>query len=205
MCNAGLYINVFSYLSLLSDIKIQKLACLNKKKSWKIINYINNSNSITGNFCGFGLKRRHLIFADWKSWHRKKNCLYFRKQQLKRCCDNQLVHITVILRSKNIFSSLERRKKNLQKLIVIFLDQNHRNLTPQKLPVIRYWFEKHSFYLSIDHLHISYFVSKIIHLTVISLYGRQFTNYFKIILKNWCPVHCLINLYKCLLNDAKGC
>ena len=83
-----------------------------------------------------------------------------------------------------------RRKKNLQKLIVIFLDQNHRNLTPQKLPVIRYWFEKHSFYSSIDHLHISHFVSKIIHLTVISLYGRQFTNYFKIILKNWCPVHC---------------
>ena len=83
---------------------------------------------------------------------------------------------------------LIRRKKNLQKLIVIFLDQNRRNLTPQKLPVIQYWFEKHSFYLSIDHLHISHFVSKIIHLTVISLYGRQFTNYFKIILKNWCPL-----------------
>jgi hypothetical protein len=31
----------------------------------------------------------------------------FRKQQLKRCYDKQLVHITVILRSKNIFSSLE--------------------------------------------------------------------------------------------------
>jgi hypothetical protein len=37
----------------------------------------------------------------------QKNCLYYRKQQLKRCCDKQLVHITVILRSKNIFSSLE--------------------------------------------------------------------------------------------------
>ena len=45
--------------------------------------------------------------ADWKSRHRKKNCLYYRKQQLKRCCDKQLVNITVILRSKNIFSSLE--------------------------------------------------------------------------------------------------
>jgi hypothetical protein len=63
---------------------------------------------ITDNFCGFGLKRWHLIFADWKSQHRKKNCLYYRKQQLKRCCDNkQLVHITVILKSENIFSSLE--------------------------------------------------------------------------------------------------
>jgi hypothetical protein len=64
--------------------------------------------------------------------------------------------ITVILRSKNIFSSLEsfqmlqllnthlvarftiRRKKNLQKLNVFFLDQNRRNFTPQKLPIIRY-------------------------------------------------------------------
>ena len=62
---------------------------------------------ITGNFYGFRLKRWHLIFADWKSRHRKKNCLYYRKQQLKRCCDKQLVHITVIIRSKNIFSSLE--------------------------------------------------------------------------------------------------
>ena len=38
---------------------------------------------------------------------KKKICLYYRKQQLKRCCDKQLVHITVIIRSKNIFSSLE--------------------------------------------------------------------------------------------------
>jgi hypothetical protein len=66
----------------------------------------------TGNFCSFGLKRRHLIFADflsvdWKSRQRKQMFLYYRKQQLKRCYDKQLVHITVILRSKNIFSSLE--------------------------------------------------------------------------------------------------
>ena len=60
------------------------------------------------NFCGFGLKRIHLIFSvDCKSLDRKKNCLCYRKQQVKRCYDKQLVHITVILRSKNIFISLE--------------------------------------------------------------------------------------------------
>jgi hypothetical protein len=64
---------------------------------------------ITGNFCGFGLKRRHFIMADFfsadcKSRHWKKK---FVLQQVKRCYDKQLVHITVILRSKNIFSSLE--------------------------------------------------------------------------------------------------
>jgi hypothetical protein len=47
------------------------------------------------------------ISADWNSRHRKKIILYYRKQQLKRYCDKQLVHITVIIRSKNIFSSLE--------------------------------------------------------------------------------------------------
>ena len=69
---------------------------------------------ITGNFCGvkfcgFGLKRRHLISADWKSWHRKKKLFVLQdwKQQQKRWNDKQLVLITVILRSKNIFSSLE--------------------------------------------------------------------------------------------------
>jgi hypothetical protein len=67
---------------------------------------------ITGNFCGFGLKRRHLIFADFyfcgfKISAPKKNCLYYRNQQLKQCYDKQLMQITVILRSKNIFSSLE--------------------------------------------------------------------------------------------------
>jgi hypothetical protein len=31
-----------------------------------------------------------------------------------------------------------RRKKNPQKLNVFFLDQNQRNFTPQKLPVIQY-------------------------------------------------------------------
>ena len=52
------------------------------------------SRKKTFNFCG--LK----ILA-------KKNCLYYRKQQQKGCYDKQLVHITVILKSKNIFSSLE--------------------------------------------------------------------------------------------------
>jgi hypothetical protein len=64
------------------------------------------------NFCGFGQKRRHLIFADFffyglKIWTPKEIFLYYRNQQLKRCYDKQLVQITVILRSKNIFSSLE--------------------------------------------------------------------------------------------------
>jgi hypothetical protein len=67
---------------------------------------------IISNFCGFGLKRRHLIFADFffcrlKILAPKKKILYYRKQQLKRCYDKQLVHITVMLRSKNIFNSLE--------------------------------------------------------------------------------------------------
>ena len=43
--------------------------------------------------------------ALWARW--AKNCLYYKKQQLKRWNDKQLVLITVILRSKNIFSSLE--------------------------------------------------------------------------------------------------
>ena len=33
-----------------------------------------------------------------------------------------------------------RRKKNPHKLNVFFLDQNRRNFTPQKLPVIRYMY-----------------------------------------------------------------
>jgi hypothetical protein len=64
------------------------------------------------NFWGFGLKRRHLIFADFVScWLKiaapKKICLYYRNQQLKRCYDKQLVQITVTLRSKNILCSLK--------------------------------------------------------------------------------------------------
>jgi hypothetical protein len=68
--------------------------------------------SAVWNLCDFGLKRRHLIFADLffcglKILAPKKNGLYYRKQQLKRCYDKQLVHI----RSKNIFSSLESFQK----------------------------------------------------------------------------------------------
>jgi hypothetical protein len=55
---------------------------------------------MTFNFADF-------YFCGLKISAPKKNCLYYRKQQLKRCCDKQLVHITVIIRSKNIFSSLE--------------------------------------------------------------------------------------------------
>jgi hypothetical protein len=54
----------------------------------------------TFNFCGF-------FFLQIENLDTKKNCLYYRKQQLKRCYGKQLVHITVVLRSKNIFSSLE--------------------------------------------------------------------------------------------------
>ena len=70
---------------------------------------------ITSNFCSvkflrFLTKRRHLIFADFffcglKILAPKKYCSC--KQQLKRCYDKQLVHITVVLRRKNIFNSLE--------------------------------------------------------------------------------------------------
>jgi hypothetical protein len=45
------------------------------------------SKKKTFNFCGI------FFSADCKSRHRKKNCLYYRKQQVKRCYDKQLVHI----------------------------------------------------------------------------------------------------------------
>ena len=59
------------------------------------------SKKKTFNFCGFFFLQIVNLSIE------KKNCLYYRKQQVKRCYDKQLVHITVILRSKNIFSSLE--------------------------------------------------------------------------------------------------
>ena len=73
---------------------------------------------ITGHFCGVKFLRfltkkrtfnfcRFFFFCGLKILTLKKNCLYNRKQQLKRCYDKQLVHITVVLRSKNIFSSME--------------------------------------------------------------------------------------------------
>ena len=58
------------------------------------------SKKKTFNFCGFFFLRIENLGTE------KKN-LYYRNQQLKRCHDKQLVQITVILRSKNIFSSLE--------------------------------------------------------------------------------------------------
>ena len=78
-----------------------------------IINY-----RITDNFCGvkflwFWSKKKtfnfcvFFFFCGLKISALKKNCLYYRKQQLKWLNDKQLVLITVILRSKNIFSSLE--------------------------------------------------------------------------------------------------
>jgi hypothetical protein len=78
---------------------------------------------ITGNFCGvkflrFWSKKKTFNFCRFFSLRienlgtEKKNGLYYSKQQLKRCYDKQLVHITMILRSNNIFSSLE----NFQRL-----------------------------------------------------------------------------------------
>jgi hypothetical protein len=47
--------------------------------------------------------------------------------------------LPVLQKKKNSVQRLKiRRKKNPQKLNVFFLDQNCRNFTPQKLPVIRY-------------------------------------------------------------------
>ena len=59
------------------------------------------SEKKTFNFCGFFFLRIENLSTE------KKNCLYYKKQQQKRCYDKQLVHITVILRSKNILNSLE--------------------------------------------------------------------------------------------------
>ena len=63
------------------------------------------SKEKTFNFCGFFFLRI-VNFGN-----EKKKCLYYRKQQVKRCYDKQLVHITVILRSKHIFSSREIFKR----------------------------------------------------------------------------------------------
>jgi hypothetical protein len=59
------------------------------------------SKKMTFNFCGFYFLRLENLGTE------KKKILYYKKQQLKWCCDKQLVHITVILRSKHIFSSFE--------------------------------------------------------------------------------------------------
>jgi hypothetical protein len=88
---------------------------------------------ITGNFCGVKFLRswsKKKIFNFCRFFFlqienlgtEKKIILYYRKQQLKRCCNKQLVHITVILRSKNMFSSLEsfRRLQLLNMHLVNF-------------------------------------------------------------------------------------
>jgi hypothetical protein len=65
---------------------------------------------IWGQFCLFELCKECLNSDGQKFYQYEQNKrLYYRKQQLKRCCDKQLVHITVIIRSKNIFSSLENK------------------------------------------------------------------------------------------------
>jgi hypothetical protein len=69
------------------------------------------------NFCGFALKRWHFFFADFffcglKISAPKKKLFVLQEATTEdwsdQCCDKQLVHITVILRSKYIFSSLEK-------------------------------------------------------------------------------------------------
>jgi hypothetical protein len=77
---------------------------------------------ITGNFCGvkfllFWSKKKTFNFcwiffsADWKSRHRKKIVCITGSNNWSDWNDKQLVLITVILRSKNIFSSLESFQK----------------------------------------------------------------------------------------------
>ena len=93
----------------------QVLLCL-KEENLSLIQL--STYRITGNFCGvkclrFWSKKKTFNFCgfffgeDCKTRHRKQNCFYYRKQQVKQSYDKQLVYITVILRSKNIFSSLE--------------------------------------------------------------------------------------------------
>ena len=64
------------------------------------------------NFCSFTLKKKdisflQIFFLRIENLVNEIKCLYYKRQQLKWCYDKQLVHITVVLRSKNIFSSLE--------------------------------------------------------------------------------------------------
>ena len=61
---------------------VKYLRCWSKKKTF--------------NFCGF-------FFCRLKISAPKNKLLYYRK----RCYDQKLVHITVVIRSKNIFNSLE--------------------------------------------------------------------------------------------------
>jgi hypothetical protein len=70
---------------------------------------------IAGNFCGvMTFNFWGFFFLQIENLGTEKKLLYYRKQQLKRCCDKQLMHITVILRSKNIFSSLDRKLRSQQ-------------------------------------------------------------------------------------------
>ena len=87
--------------------------CATHKHSLTLCNIQTQSYTyhITGNFCDvkflrFWSKKKTFNFCGF-FFLRIENILYYRKQQQKRCYDKQLVHITVILRSKNIFSSLE--------------------------------------------------------------------------------------------------
>jgi hypothetical protein len=64
---------------------------------WMFVRFRHKSNTIFSEF----------FSADWKSWHRKKIVCITGSNNRSDVTYKQLVHITVILRSKNIFSSLE--------------------------------------------------------------------------------------------------
>ena len=90
------YLYVIILLSLLFFI----IRCINQFVS--IILY-----RITGNFCGvkflrFWSKKKTFNFCGSKISVPKKKLFVYRKEQLKRCYDKQLVHITMVIRSKNI-------------------------------------------------------------------------------------------------------
>jgi len=64
------------------------------------------------NFCGFWLKRRHLIFvdffsSDWKSWHWKKIVCITGSNNWHDATINNWCTLQWSLEVKNIFSSLE--------------------------------------------------------------------------------------------------
>ena len=94
----------------ISENNIHEISEIKRKVTYRITGNFSGvkflrfwSKKKTFNFCGFLFLRIVNLGTE-----KKIVCITgFRKQQVKRCYDKQLVHITVILRSKNIFSSLE--------------------------------------------------------------------------------------------------
>ena len=91
------------------------------------------------------MKLTKWVFRSCNVWKLSKELNMF---LLLLITDHQLfiatsLHLLLPVIQTIFFFGAERlsflRNKNPQKLNVIFLDQNRRNFTPQKLPVIRYW------------------------------------------------------------------